>query len=441
MSLGGASSGGRIPGLVPEVQVIELANGLGVVAVAMPHLHTATLALFARAGSRFESPRDNGLSHFVEHMLFRGTESHPSSRELAFAIESLGGNLDAETGRDLSIFHISLQPELMDAGLALLADVVGRPRLDEIELERTIILEEMREDYDEHGVETHEDDIARGLLFGDHPLGQRVIGSEANVRRFDDGDVRRHHARCYCACNMILCVAGPVASGAVFESARQRFDFLPRGQRVTAPAPGFRQDGALYCYVARAGAQTDVHILFRAIPDMERGYMASVALLRAIDDGMSTPLHYELCDRRGLAYSVGASIEPLADVALLEVSGAAGQANVSALLGGALELLGRFRSEPVTEAELVRIKRRYRNDLLASLDDGYAMAGAFGGTALYYPPRGLEARLAEMDAMTAEDIRGAAERILRPDRLAVAVVGPLSRARQGEAREIVETWR
>ncbi|MEM9489822.1 MAG: pitrilysin family protein [Myxococcota bacterium] len=426
---------------MPQVHSAVLDSGLRLAVVELPHLHLATVAAFVRVGARFESPEDSGLSHFVEHMLFRGTELHPSSRDLAVAVESLGATLDAETGRDMSILSLAVPPDLVGAALAVLAEVIGRPRLAEIELERALILEELREDYDEDGNETHAEDIARGLLFGDHPLGQRIIGSEANIRRFTRDDVLRHFRRHYCASNMLICVAGPVAAEAVVGAAASALGFIPSGVETTAPAPRFDQHRVLYQYERRSGAQTDVHLLFRSVPDMDPDYLASVALLRAIDDGMSTPLHYELCDRRGLAYSVGAAIEPLADVALLEVSGTTGQAKVPDLLAGILELLGRFRDQPISAGDLARIKQRYRSDMLAALDDSAAMASWFGGTALYYPPSDLDQRLAGMAAITADDIRAAAERVLRPERLAIAVVGPLSRARQGEVRELAMRWR
>jgi predicted Zn-dependent peptidase len=196
-----------------------------------------------------------------------------------------------------------------------------------------------------------------------------------------------------------------------------------------------------YRYVPDSGSQASVNLIFRSVPDMDPRYVDSMALLRAVDDGMSTPLHYELCDRKGLAYSLSAGIEPLADVALFEVSGATGQAKVPALVRGVLELLGRFRTELLGEAELIKIKRRYHYDLVSSMDDSLAMASWFGGIALYYPPPGYAERLARMSAVTAEHIRAAAERVFRPENLAVAVVGPLSRARQGEVRELVTQWR
>jgi predicted Zn-dependent peptidase len=409
--------------------------------VALAHLHTVALAVFVKVGSRFEIPADNGLSHFLEHMLFRGTAAYPSSLAINMAVESLGGTLYAETGRDLSLFQICLEPDQVSSGLALLGEILGRPRFADIELERSIILEEMSEDYDEGGVEVNSDDIARGLLFGDHALGQRVLGPRGNVERFTEADVRRHFERHYSARNMLVCVAGPVDHEAVVAGAQAHLGHLCPGEPVAAPPAAFDQTAPRYRYVPDTGSQTSVNLVFRSVPDMDPGYVDSMALLRAVDDGMSTPLHYELCDRKGLAYSLGASIEPLADAALFEVSGATSQAKVPALVRGVLELLGRFRAELVGEAELTRIKRRYHYDLVSSMDDSLAMASWFGGIALYYPPPGFAQRLAQMSAVTAEHIRAAAQRVFRPENLAVAVVGPLSRARQGEVRELVTRWR
>lgn len=425
----------------PDIQRTNLDNGLQILSIPLPHLHTATLAVFVKVGSRFESPADNGLSHFVEHMLFRGTDAHPTSWDLNFAIERLGGTLHAETGRDLSLFHMSVEPALLDAAMALFGELFGRPRFSDIERERRIILEEINEDYSEDGVEINGDDIVRGLMFGAHPLGQRVIGPRDNVRRFGEEDVRRHFAHYYCAGNMLLCAAGPLRSEDVVVSARRHLGGLPRGGPAVAAAPTFDQSGARYRHVRDSGSQTSIHVLFRAVPDMDPGYAASMALLRALDDGMATPLHYQLCDQQGLAYSVQASIEPLADVALLEVVGATSQAKVPDLLRGMLELPGRLRHERISDAELDKVKLRYRHDLLSALDDSHAVAGWFGGSALYYAPPSFEERIAQMEAVTSEDIRTTAERILRPERLAVVVVGPLSRSRRDQVRELVTRWR
>lgn len=428
--------------LSPDVHTSGLPNGLRVVTVALPHLHIATTAVFIKVGSRFESRSNNGLSHFLEHMLFRGTERYRSSYDLNVAIETLGGTLEAETGRDYSMFHIAVEPRGVPESLELFGELFRRPLFSDIELERRLILEEMNEDYDERDTEINSDDIVRGLLFGDHPLGQRIIGPRANVQRFTDADVRAHFERFYCANNMLVCVAGPVEHARVTDAAAEYMGALEPGSAAVATSVDVPGAGdAAYRYVSDPGSQTNVNLALHTVPDVDDDYVASVAMLRTLDDGMATRLHYRLCDQRALAYSVHASIEPLADAAVLDVSGATSHSKVADLVGGVLELLGEFRDTPVADAELARVKRRYETDLVASVDEGAAMAGWFGGTALYYEPPSLDVRRAQMNDIGPDDIVRVARRIVRPERLAVAAVGALSPAQQGEVRDAISSWR
>lgn len=416
-----------------------LGNGLRVTTVALPHLHTVTVAAFIKVGSRFETPEDSGLSHFVEHMLFRGTERYPDSLALNTAIESLGSTLHAETGRDYTLFTMAFLPEQVGAGLALLAELLGRPRFGDIERERALILEEMSEDYDEDDVEINVDDIARGLAFGEHPLGQRIIGPRVNVQRFASTDVRRHFASFYGAANTILCVAGPVEHGVIVDAARC-LEAVPRGlvaDPIIAPptAPDVR-----WRHVKDAGSQTNLAILFRGVPEIDPDYPAFCALLRALDDGMSTRLHYQLADQQGLAYSIGAAIEPLADTALFEVTSATANAKLPRLVGAILDLVGGLRTSAIGAAEMAKIRTRYRYETVASLDDPSAMAGWFGGTALYYPPPALTERLDAIDRVTPDDLIAVARRVISPSGLVLAAVGALSKARVGELREVISGW-
>jgi predicted Zn-dependent peptidase len=429
--------------MLPEVrtEATRLPSGLRVVTVELPHLHTASLVLYVKVGSRLERPEDNGLSHFVEHMLFRGTERHPTSYDINFAFESLGGTLYAETGRDYSLFQVTLVPALLDGGLDLFGELFTRPRFADLELERQLILEELNEDYDERGAEINSADLARGLLFADHPLAQRIIGPPENVERFTAEDVRRHFARYYCAANSILVAAGPVAHGALVTAAERHLGDLAPGAEAHAEAASFEQNGARFLHVPDSGAQSSVEVLWRGVPELDPDAMAQVALVRALDDGMSTRLHYRLCDQLGLAYSLQAGLEPLHDVTVLEVTGATANAKVPELVARLLELADELRRTGISEAELAKVKRRFRYDLLSSIDDANAMAGWFGGTALYYPPTSLEERAARMDAVTVEDVRRAAGRVLAPDNLAVVVVGSLTRARLAELRSAVQSYR
>lgn len=410
------------------------------VTVELPHLHTASLVLYVKVGSRLESPEDNGLSHFVEHMLFRGTEAYPSSYAINAAFESLGGTLYAETGRDYSLFQVTLVPGMVESGLELFGEVFSRPRFADLELERQLILEELNEDYDERGAEINSADIARGLLFEGHPLAQRIIGPPGNVERFTEADVRRHFARYYGAENAILVAAGPVEHADVAAAAARHLSRLPSGQAATAQPAVFQQSGARFRHVPDSGSQSSVEVLWRGVPELDPDYMAAVALVRALDDGMSTRLHYRLCDQLGLAYSLGAGIEPLHDVTVMEVSGATANAKVPELVRQLFALVGELKQDGLDGAELTKVKRRFRYDLLSSIDDANAMAGWFGGTGLYYPPTSLEERAERMDQVTAGDVKRAAARVLSRDNLAVVVVGSLTRARLAEVRQAVNEF-
>lgn len=418
-----------------------LDNGLAVTTVALPHLHTAVCALFVKVGARFEATQDNGLSHFVEHMLFRGTERYPTSLALNTAVERLGSTLHAETGRDYTLFQLGLEPAHVPAAIDLLGELLGRPRFSDIELERELILEEINEDYDEHGVEINADDIARGLVFEDHPLGQRIIGPRSNVERFALTDVRRHFETFYGARNANLCVAGPVEHGVVVEYASRALAAMPPGTRAIVPAAPPAIVGPRLHHVRDAGSQTSLSILFRAVPELDPAYVALVALLRVLDDGMSTRLHYTLADQKGLAYSINAAIEPLADASLFEITGATANAKVPSLVRELLILLDGMRKGDIKPDELAKARVRYRYETLASIDDAAAMAGWFGGTALYYKPPALSERLAQIEQVTVDDVVRVAGQVLSPEHLALAAVGSLSRARLGELRQTVTDWR
>jgi len=208
-----------------------LPNGLRLVTIETPHLHTASIALYARVGARYETRKTNGLSHFVEHMLFRGSQGFGSSYALSSAIESVGGTLYAETGRDYSLYQIPLHPAELPRGLEIMGDLFAGPLFSDIDLERQIILEEILEDLDEDGRNVNLDDLSRGTIWGDHPLGFPITGPVANVKRFRTRDVRDHFQRFYGAANMVLAVAGPLSPGAVRTQAREAFARVHPGSR------------------------------------------------------------------------------------------------------------------------------------------------------------------------------------------------------------------
>jgi predicted Zn-dependent peptidase len=403
----------------------QLGNGLRLCTVEAPHLHWATVALYVRAGSRYETPATNGLSHFVEHMLFRGSSHFPDSYALNRAIEEMGGTLYAETGRDYSLYQISLHPARVGGALEILGDLFTSPSFKDIDLERNIILEEILEDFDERGRKVNIDDLSREAAWPDHPLGFSIVGPSSNVRRFGVPDVRRHFGRLYRGRNMVLCVAGRVRRSEVVAAARRAFRAVPAGRRAVPRPPRAVHDGPKFRRVWSDSAQTQLQLLFYALPEWDPGYAALVALLRVLDDGMSTRLHYRVCDQKGLAYNVNAALEPLFDTALLELDAACAHHKLPELLTEVLKIIGEFRDELVTPSELDKAKRRYLFDLEAGFDDLDGLCGWFGGTELFFRPYSHEERVRRMDRVTAEEVRKVARRVLRADRLTAVAVGAL----------------
>jgi predicted Zn-dependent peptidase len=403
----------------------QLSNGLRICTVEAQHLHWATVALYVRAGSRYETPVTNGLSHFVEHMLFRGSSHYPDSYALNRAIEEMGGTLYAETGRDYSLYQISLHPARVPGALEILGDLFSSPSFKDIDLERNIILEEILEDFDERGRKVNIDDLSREAAWPEHPLGYSIVGPAANVRRFGVPDVRRHFRRLYGGKNMVLCVAGRVRRSEVAAAAKKFFGGVAPGTRAVPRKPRPVFDGPRFRRVWSDSAQTQLQLLFYALPEWDPGYAALVALLRVLDDGMSTRLHYQVCDQKGLAYNVNAALEPLFDTALLELDAACAHQKLPELLTEVLRIIGEFRDELVTPGELDKAKRRYLFDLEAGFDDLDGLCGWFGGTELFFRPYTHEERVRRMDRVTAEEVREVARRVLRADRLTAVAVGAL----------------
>jgi predicted Zn-dependent peptidase len=424
-----------------SVEQKRLSNGLKVVTVETPHLHAAAVALYVRTGSRFETRKNNGLSHFVEHMLFRGSAGFPSSLALNSAIEERCGMLSGETGRDYSLYQVQLHPRELDETMHILADLFSSPLFSDIDLERAIVLEEILDDFDESGQRINLDDVGREHAWPGHPLGFPITGPEENIRRFDRDDVVSHFGRFHGAKNLVLAVAGPVESAAVVKSAERAFGRLPAGQfQAPRPAPK-RFPGPSFLSVRTDSAQVEVQILFRALADSHPQYPALVTLLRLLDDGMSTPLHYRVCDRKGLAYHVNAGIDPLGDTALLEISAACASEKLPTLVREVFDILRGFRDEPASSHDIEKAKGRYARDLEAGFDDVEGLCGWFGDSMLFGRPlRSPVERYQRMARVDAAQVQKVARAVLRPDFLVVTAVGSFTPAAVRQTQMLVRSF-
>src|SRR3954452_15789265 len=202
-----------------QVQKSVLSNGLRVVTIELPHLHTGMIAAYVRAGSRHESAERNGVSHFLEHLFFRGSEGFPEGRQLNALVEDCGGALNGVTTRDHGYYFSPVHPGRIEVPLAVLGDMLARPLLKEIELEREVILEEILDEVDEKGRDIDIDNLSKRALFPGHPLGMKIAGSRETVAALTEGDLRAQHARAYGARNLVLAAAGPLSHARVLDLA------------------------------------------------------------------------------------------------------------------------------------------------------------------------------------------------------------------------------
>ncbi len=383
----------------------------------------AVVLLYLRTGSRFESSRENGLSHFVEHMLFRGTEEHPSAYELARAFEELGGTLDASTAADHGTLGIAVPPENLAEVLPLLAEVYRRPIFSDIDLERGIITEEIHEELNEDQKWIDPATLARSSAFSGSSLGQPIIGSLSNVEHFDLAQIRSHHDRTYVGQDLVISIAGPFAPSVVERHIESVFSSLPRGEKLTSRSPD-DQSAPRFVHVHQPGtSQTRLSLSFRCPSNQHSLEPAVDLLMRIIDDGMSTRLYHRLCDQRGLCYSVGGSYEAYNDVGLLELEADTAHDKAMAVVEQMKVLCEELTLDLVSDREFERARKRARWQHEVLLDDPGDVADFLAMAELTNTARTPEARLEEIMAVTKQDVREAARAIFRKEGRNLIAVG------------------
>ena len=417
-----------------EVVRDVLPNGLRVLTARAPGLHSAMIALYVRAGSRHEAAEVNGVSHFLEHLFFRGSEGWPDTVAMNAAIESAGGSLNGITARDHGCYFTPIHPGEVGTGLAILGDLVRRPLLAEMDVEREVILEEILDEVDADGRDIDPDNLSKRLAYGRHPLGLKIAGTPQIVRRLTEKDVRAHHARFYTGANLVLAVAGPVRPQEVLDLAEEHLGALPRGRRsVDAPPPPW-PEGPLLEIVGHDDAQAEFSLSFPCPPERDPDYPVHLCIRRILDDGLSSRLPFEIVERRGLAYSLHAGIDAFSDSGMTVVDGACAPVKLPRVLEEVLRVLGQLAAEPVPEEELLRVQRRHRMTLAFSLDSAAELAGWYGSGEVLSAPEGFEERCRRVERVTAADVQRVARATFRRRNALAVVVGP-SRRRERAAVE------
>jgi predicted Zn-dependent peptidase len=418
-----------------------LRNGLRVIAVPQPQLHRAHVGLYVRVGSRFETEVDNGLSHFLEHMLYRGTKRLRSAHEVNLAFERLGGYLYASTQADFGVFSLTLPPESLEEACDLFGEVLGEPAFHDIEVERGIVLEEILEHLDDKGRQVDADNLSRKQIYPSHPLGFTITGTAEHVRGFTKQALRRHHERHYTAATSVLVFSGAIDPKEAFSAAERAFERLPRGGPIAAEPPVHTQKRARLKIVESLASQTELRVAFRAFPENGAHRPAQDMLLRLLDDGMSSRLYHRICDDKGLCYDVGANFDGYEDDGVVDFAAGVVHENVTTVTREILELMADLAEHGPTPEELDKARKRNAWEVRSMLDSVEELGGFYAGAMLFDRFETPQERIAKNLAVTADDIRELVRAIARPERLNVLVVGTLSDMERKRLSETVRTWK
>ncbi|HEY2028536.1 MAG TPA: pitrilysin family protein [Myxococcales bacterium] len=404
-----------------------LANGLRVVTAELPHLHTGMVAVYVRAGSRHEDARKNGVSHFLEHLFFRGSAGFPDGRAMNALVEDCGGSLNGVTTRDHGYYFSPLHPSRIEEPMAVLADMLQRPLFKEIELEREVILEEILDEVDEEGRDIDVDNLAKRALFPGHPLGLKIAGTKETVSALSEADLRAQHERAYGARNLVLACAGPLSHDQIVDLAERHFGKLQPGEVLRDEPPPEPPKGPQLVAVEHKESQAELSLSFRGPHEDHEDFPALRIVKRILDDGLASRMQLELVERKALAYSVGAGMEGFSDCSVFELGCACAPRKAPHALEEMLKLLAGLRDTDVPEEELERAKKKTRMWLEFSLDSPAEMIGWFGGGELLRPPaETFQEWMARIERVGVADIRRVASRYFRGDAITAVAVGPLA---------------
>jgi len=417
-----------------------LKNGLRVVCVEMPHLHAAELAIYLKVGGRNDPPGREGLSHFLEHILFRGTADFSSSLAIESAFEMVGGAPNAATDAESTYYYSRVHPDSVQRGMEIFASMLMKPLLTGIEIEKRIIAEEAREDLNEQGEEVNPDTIVSRLLWPRHPLGMPTVGTLDSIAAIERSDLDEHLKNYYLPSNAVLVVSGPVKNSAVVAAAKECFGQWHDQRLPPVPLVTLRQFSPQIRCVQDSDSQMNLQLAFLGFARDDRRFMALRFLRRILAGGGSSRLHLRLREELGIIYSVDGAIGAYDETGCLAFDLSTAPDTLVAAVETALEELFRITATPVPDDELERIRNSYIFDLEFSRDSAYEMGGRYGWGELMGVVKSIEEDQSEARRITAAELKETARALLAPENLRLVAVGPWKRGMKKALRELVTRY-
>jgi predicted Zn-dependent peptidase len=405
----------------PAIRRTELANGIRIVTERMPEARSVTTGFWVAVGGRDEAPELAGASHFLEHLIFKGTTSR-SAREIAESVDALGGEMNAFTSREHTAYYTRLPAEALGFGLDLLTDVLGAPALrePEVDAEREVILEELALSEDTPDDKVHS--LLADALFPDHPLGREVLGDGDTIAALTRDEIATFLAEHYRPANVVVAAAGALEHDDVVERVA---GFLGDADRGSAPKRTAPVDGPRPMAVARRDTeQAHITLGWRAVDQADPDRFALAVANQVFGGGLSSRLFQEIREERGLAYSVYSGASLYTDSGMLMVYAGTAPAKVREVLQVIDEQVEALASDGITDRELAVASGYLVGSLLLNLEDSGSRMGRLARGALAVTePLTVDEQVARIRSVTSEDVQRVLHRVLTAPRT-LAAVGP-----------------
>lgn len=403
-----------------------LKNGLRVICIPQKGVKTATVIVMTGTGSRYETARENGLAHFLEHMFFKGTSKRKSARAITEELDGVGSIYNAFTTKDRTAYYAKVSDQYLDTAIDVVSDIFLNSTLPtkEITKERGAIIQEidMYEDMPMRGI--HE--IFDALIFGaDHSLGRSILGPKENIRTFSRNDFARYRRSHYTPANTVVCVAGAFSEKEILAKITREY-----GKLTPAPSPTYvpftgSQSAAQISIKHKKTDQTQLILGVPAYPYLHRDEFALEVLTTILGGGMSSRLFLEVREKRGLAYSVHAWTDAYPDTGYLAVQAGVEHGKVELALSTMLAEFKKICRSPVTLEELAKAKAHLKGTTALRLETSDAVAEhAASSLVTLGRVRELDEIVQSIDRVSVSDIQRVAKDILRTNTLNLAIIGP-----------------
>jgi len=402
-----------------------LPNGLTVIAETMPHLRSVSIGLWVRSGSRREAAAVNGMAHFIEHMVFKGTQRR-TAEQIAREVDSVGGLLDAFTSKEMVCFNAKVMDEHLPLAFDVLSDMVLHPLFaaEDIAKEKQVVLEEIKADDDNPESLAHE--VLTANFWRGHPLGWPILGRRATVRGFTRGDMMKCFRPWYAPNNIIITAAGHIELAQLVELVSGPFGSLATHQGPAANGPRPEPHARLASRNKPALEQAHITIAVPSYPLTHPSRYAAAVLNNILGGGMSSRLFQNIRERQGLAYAVFSELSNYSDAGMLSIYAGTGRQTVERVLRLVAEEFHKMEREPVAADELRRAKDQIKGSLLLSLESTGTRMSSLARQEMYFGRFfGIEEILAALEAVTREDVQQIAREFFQPEKIAVTVIGPL----------------